>query len=87
MASLLPDSPRLQYLYAQLERSLIDDYLRGRGQDPDKLRDRDDVEAHLLLAEASTYAAAKLTEVESRAHYVHEMHAGGGTPRGGSRTR
>ena len=61
---------------AELERTLISDYLRGRGHDLEALRDRDDAEAHLLLAEASTYAATRLTEVESRAHYLHDLHRG-----------
>ena len=72
--NLPPDAPRLQDLHADLERALINDYIRGRGQDPDSVRDRDDAEAHLLLAEASKYAAVRLTEVEARAHYVHDIH-------------
>jgi phosphoketolase len=73
--NLPPDAPRLQDLHAELERALINEYLRGRGFEPASLRDRDDPEAHLLLAEASTYAAGRLTEVEARAHYVHDLHA------------
>jgi len=74
MAVDFPETPRLRDLNADLERTLIDDYLRARGFDPEALRDRDDAEAHLLLVEAATYAAAKLTEVESRARYVHDIH-------------
>lgn len=70
------DLPHLEDLHAELERTLISDYLRGLGHDPESLRDRDDAEAHLLLAEASTYAATRLTEVESRAHYVYDLHRG-----------
>jgi hypothetical protein len=73
--NLPPDAPRLQDLHADLERALINEYLRGRGHDPNALRDRDDAEAHVLRAEAITYAAGRLTEVEARAHYVHEIHA------------
>jgi hypothetical protein len=69
-----PDAPRLRDLHADLERAFINDYVRGRGQDPVTLRDRDDPEAHLLRAEASTYAAGRLTEMEARAHYVHDLH-------------
>jgi hypothetical protein len=72
--NLPPDAPRLQDLHADFERALINEYLRARGQDPDLLRNRDDAEAHLLLTEASTYAAGRLTEVEARAHYVHDIH-------------
>jgi hypothetical protein len=76
MASRPSDVPPLAYPFAQLERVLIDDYVRSHGHDPEALRGRDDPEAHRLLADASTYAATRLTEVESRAHYVHEMHTG-----------
>jgi hypothetical protein len=75
MALNLPsDAPRLQDLHADLERTLINEYLRTLGHDPERLRDRDDAEAHRLLAQASTYAAGRLTEVEARAHYVHDIH-------------
>jgi hypothetical protein len=73
-AALPPDLPPLGDLHAKLERTLIDEYLRGRGHDPRTLRERDDPEAHLLLVEASTYAAGRLAEVEARAHYVHDIH-------------
>jgi hypothetical protein len=74
MAADAPDTPRLKQPLADLERALIDNYLRTLGHDPDALGARDDIEAHRLLAEASTYAAGKLTEVESRAHYIDEIH-------------
>jgi hypothetical protein len=70
----LSDVPHARDLHADLERALINDYLRAGGHDPNALRDRDDAEAHLLLAEAATYAAGRLTEVEARAHYVHDIH-------------
>ena len=78
MAPDLPDTPPLQDLHAKLERTLIDDFLRARGEDPDALRARSDGEAFRLLAEASTYAGAKLAELESRAHYVDELRHRGG---------
>jgi len=70
------ERPRLEDVHAELERTLINEYLRARGHDPDALRARDDAEAHMLLAEASTHAAARLAEVEARAHYVHELRSG-----------
>jgi hypothetical protein len=72
--NLPPDAPRQQDLHGDLERTLINEYLRGRGHDPDRLRDRDDAEAHHLLTEAATYAAGRLAEFEARAHYVHDIH-------------
>ena len=74
MASGPTDTPSVGDPFARLELSLIDEYLKARGHDPAALRARSDAEALELLAEASTYAAARLTEVESRAHYVHDLH-------------
>jgi hypothetical protein len=59
---------------AELERHLISAYVAGAGHDLDELRARTDEDARRLLAEASRYASAKLTEVEARAHYVHKLH-------------
>lgn len=70
------DTPGVGDPFARLELRLIDEYLRGRGHDPEALRARTDAQARALLTEASTYAAARLTEVESRAHYVHHLHTG-----------
>ena len=70
-----PDTPLRQPL-AGLEATLIEDFLRERGHDPDDLRRRSDPEAVALLSEASLHASMKLTEVESRAHYVHDLHDG-----------
>ncbi|MBI3049266.1 MAG: hypothetical protein HYY76_13260 [Acidobacteria bacterium] len=69
-----PDVPPLEEPLAELERRLIDEYLRRQGHDPDALRARHDEAARKLLAEASVYAATKLTEIESRSHYVRELH-------------
>ena len=76
MASVPTDTPSVGDPFARLEQGLIADYLRALGHDPDALRARDDGEARRLLTQASTYAAARLTEVESRAHYVQDIHSG-----------
>ena len=76
MASYPTDTPSVGDPFARLETGLINDYLKGLGHDPEALRARSDSEARHLLAQASTYAAARLTEVESRAHYVHDIHSG-----------
>jgi hypothetical protein len=76
MANMDPDVPPLHEPLAQLERHLIDDYLLGLGHDPDALRQRQDPAARTLLAAASQHAALRLTEVESRFHYVRELHDG-----------
>lgn len=59
---------------AELERHLISAYVAGAGHDLDELRARTDEDARRLLAQASRYASAKLSEVEARAHYVHKLH-------------
>lgn len=69
-----PDVRPIEEPLAELERRLIDEYLRKSGHDPDVLRARRDDEARKLLTAAATYAASKLTEIESRSHYVRELH-------------
>jgi hypothetical protein len=59
---------------AHLERALIEQFIRTRGYDPARLKDLKEDERRKLLRDASAYAAAKLAEVESRAHYVDELH-------------
>ena len=71
-----PDVPPLEEPLAELERQLIDEYLRGLGLDPEVVRKRTDERARQILAAAAQYAALKLTEVESRAHYVRDLHDG-----------
>lgn len=58
---------------AELERELINAYLAGAGQDLQTLLTRNDEQARQLLADASLYATAKLTEVESRSHYLRSL--------------
>ena len=59
---------------ARLERAFIDDFLRSRGHDSASIAGLSEPERQRLLQEASTYAAGKLTEVEARARFVHELH-------------
>lgn len=59
---------------AQLEIALIDEFLRARGLDRHELQDLPEAEATQLRKEASAYATARLTELESRAHFVQEIH-------------
>lgn len=58
---------------AELERQLISAYVAGAGQSLEALLARDDEAARKLLAEASLYASSRLTEVESRSHYLHKL--------------
>ena len=56
---------------------MIEGFVRGRGYAPDNLAALDEADRHALLKEASVYASSKLSEVESRAGFVHEIHDGG----------
>lgn len=67
-----PNAPMEEPL-AELEQELITAYLAGAGQDRQTLLTRDDEQAHQFLADASLYASARLTEVESRSHYLRSL--------------
>ena len=60
----------------QLERAFIDEFVRARGHDPDKLADLPEHEREKLLADAGVYASGKLMEVEARSHFLDEIHDG-----------
>jgi hypothetical protein len=64
----------LQPPLGNLERMLIDEFLRVRGVDLEALDKLSESERHELLAEASSYASTRLTEIESRSHFVQELH-------------
>ena len=59
---------------AELERRIIDEYLRGAGHDPVALRSRGDAMARSLLTDAAISASSRLAEVEARSHYLRELH-------------
>ena len=59
---------------SELERALIVEFLGLRGHTFESVRALPEAEAHALLQQASIHASCRLTEVESRAHYVHDMH-------------
>ena len=74
MASDLSDAVPLSDRFAQLERAFIDEFLRLQGYDHVTLNTLPDAQRHAMLTSASTYAATKLAEIESRAHYIHDIH-------------
>ena len=76
MSADRPDTAALHDPQGQLERAFIDEFVRRQGYDPLTLNELPEPQRTALLKEASTYAAAKLTEVESRAHFIHEIHGG-----------
>ena len=59
---------------AVLERALIEDFIRSQGHDPSRLHEMPEDERRRLQSDASRYAAARLAEMDARAHYVHELH-------------
>ena len=67
----------LHDLLADLERHLIAAYLAGAGYDLDVLEARTDEEARQQLAEASRYASVRLSEIEARARYLHDLRGEG----------
>jgi hypothetical protein len=68
------DTPPQEDPHAQLERAFMDEYLRSRQQSLESIQQLPPQEAAQLLSEASIFASARLTEVESRAHYVDDLH-------------
>lgn len=73
MAAKECDARPMEDPEGQLERALIDEFLRARGLDSAALHALPDDQAKRVLTEASVYAATKLAEVEARAHFVHEI--------------
>jgi hypothetical protein len=69
-----PDARVMEDPEGQLERTLIEEFLRSRGLDEIAVRALPDPEAKRVRTEASQYAAAKLAEVNARAHFVHDIH-------------
>lgn len=61
----------------QLAKMYVEEYLRGKGHTLQSLRDLPEAEAKRIMAEASTYAACKLAEVEKRAQLIHNIQGTG----------
>ena len=68
------DTPPTQDKYAQLERALIEEFLRMNGHDFQSVLTLAEDRRIALLTQASVFAAVKLAEVEAKAHYLHEIH-------------
>jgi hypothetical protein len=64
----------LELPLAQLERSIIDQFVRARGYESATLTLLPEDERKRLLREASIYASGRLVEVEARWHFLHELH-------------
>jgi len=68
------DLPPLDDQTARLEQAFLAEFFERCGVTADILHAMSDAEALSLRRQASAYASAKLAEVESRAHYVHDIH-------------
>jgi hypothetical protein len=70
---------RMEDPEAKLATVYIDEYLRGKGHTLDSICTLPKDQAKQLMVEASTYAAIKLAEVDTRAHMIHDIHGGMGS--------
>jgi hypothetical protein len=68
------DIPPMEEPLAELERLIIDDYVRGAGHDPATIHSQHDEASRKLLASAVGFAAGRLAEVECRSHYLRKLH-------------
>jgi hypothetical protein len=75
MSTRDPGPPAREDQTAHLESALIEQFIRARGHDPARLHELPADQRETLLKEAASHAAGKLAEVESRAHFIHELHA------------
>jgi hypothetical protein len=71
---MMNDQPPLEERHAALERALIDEFLGRRGHTRPSLTALPAHEAAALLRAAAGYASLRLAEIDSRAHYVDEIH-------------
>lgn len=69
-----PDQPPRPDQTAELELAFISEFLEGRGHTLHSLSLLPESERHALMRDASFHASMRLTEVESRAHYVDDLH-------------
>lgn len=70
------DTLPMQAPLSGLERTLIEEFVRLQGYDPAHLETMPSDQRDTLLKNASLHASARLAEIESRAHYVHDLHDG-----------
>jgi hypothetical protein len=69
-----PGQQPMQDRNGPLESELISEFLRTRGYDLRSLERLPEDDRRRLLQQASMHAAGRLTEIEARAHFVHELH-------------
>lgn len=60
--------------HGKLERAFMDEFLRSHGYEGAKLSELPSSQMELVMKQAAVYASGRLSEVESRARFVHELH-------------
>jgi hypothetical protein len=73
MTTNVGDTQPLHDPLAEIERELITAYVAGAGHELHNLLTRTDDAAKRLLEEASRFASARLSEIEARSHYLHQL--------------
>lgn len=67
---------RMEDPEAKLAMVYIDEYLHSRGHTLESICTLPKEQAKQLMIEASTYAAIKLADVDTKAHMIKEIHGG-----------
>ena len=60
--------------HARLELTLIDEFLGRSGHTRESMARMEATDRTALLTAASEYASLRLADIESKAHYVDELH-------------
>jgi hypothetical protein len=68
------DVPPIYDPEGRLERALIAEFLQTLGHDPSTLDALPEPQRRRILQAASVYAAGRLAEIDSRRHYLAEVH-------------
>ena len=63
----------------ELEKQLIDEYLKSKGHTRQSLQKLPAETAHKIMSEASTYVSCKLAEIENKARYKQNLQGTAGT--------
>ncbi len=66
----------MQDPHAHLARMYVEEFLRSKGLDAERVRDLPPETARRMMVEASTYAALKLAEMEKKSQVIQELHGG-----------
>lgn len=69
-----PDVSASEDPQGKLERAFVDEFLRAHGYEGTKSGGLPSPQMELLMKQAVAYASGKLSEVDSRARFIHEIH-------------